>query len=46
MEHKCIYCGKSDDLSDPILDPSQGIEYCQSNIDIKFGSYDAKKSAM
>lgn len=27
---------------DPILDPSQGIEYCQSNIDIKFGSYDAK----
>ncbi len=28
---------------DPILDPSQGIEYCQSNIDIKFGSYDAKK---
>lgn len=28
---------------DPILDPSQGIEYCQSNIDIKFGSYDIKK---
>jgi len=28
---------------DPILDPSQGIEYCQSNIDIKFGSYDNKK---
>ena len=28
---------------DPILDPSQGIEYCQSNIDMKFGSYDAKK---
>jgi len=27
---------------DPILDPSQGIEYCQSNIDIKFGSYDEK----
>jgi hypothetical protein len=28
---------------DPILDSSQGIEYCQSNIDIKFGSYDGKK---
>ena len=27
---------------DPILDPSQGIEYCQSNIDVKFGSYDQK----
>ncbi len=27
---------------DPILDPSQGVEYCQSNIDIKFGSYDSK----
>ncbi len=27
---------------DPILDPSQGIEYCQSNIDIKFGSFDIK----
>lgn len=27
---------------DPIRDPSQGIEYCQSNIDIKFGSYDDK----
>lgn len=28
---------------DPILDPTQGIEYCQSNIDIKFGSYNVKK---
>lgn len=28
---------------DPILDPTQGIEYCQSNIDVKFGSYDKKK---
>ena len=28
---------------DPILDPSQGVEYCQSNIDIKFGSYDLKE---
>lgn len=28
---------------DPILDPSQGVEYCQSNIDIKFGSYDEKR---
>ena len=28
---------------DPILDSSQGVEYCQSNIDIKFGSYDDKK---
>lgn len=27
---------------DPILDPSQGIEYCQSNMDIKFGSFDKK----
>lgn len=27
---------------DPILDHSQGIEYCQSNIDVKFGSYDQK----
>ncbi len=27
---------------DPILDPSQGIEYCQSNIDLKFGSFDSK----
>ena len=27
---------------DPILDPTQGIEYCQSNVDIKFGSYDEK----
>lgn len=27
---------------DPILDPTQGIEYCQSNVDVKFGSYDAK----
>lgn len=29
---------------DPILDPSQGIEYCQSNIDIKFGSFDKKST--
>lgn len=28
---------------DPILDPTQGAEYCQSNIDVKFGSYDYKK---
>ncbi len=27
---------------DPILDPSQGIEYCQSDLDIKFGSFDKK----
>ena len=27
---------------EPILDASQGIEYCQSNLDIKFGSYDEK----
>lgn len=27
---------------EPILDPSQGIEYCQSNIDLKFGTYDSK----
>lgn len=29
---------------DPILDPTQGVEYCQSNIDVKFGSYDSKVS--
>lgn len=29
---------------DPILDPTQGIEYCQSNMDIKFGSYDKKRA--
>jgi hypothetical protein len=28
---------------DPILDPTQGVEYCQSNVDVKYGSYDAKK---
>ncbi len=28
---------------DPILDQTQGVEYCQSNVDIKFGSYDFKK---
>jgi hypothetical protein len=28
---------------DPILEPSQGSEYCQSNIDMYFGSYDEKK---
>ena len=28
---------------DPILDRTQGAEYCQSNVDVKFGSYDAKK---
>lgn len=28
---------------DPILEPFQGSEYCQSNIDIYFGSYDNKK---
>lgn len=27
---------------DPILDLTQGVEYCQSNIDVKFGSYDEK----
>ena len=27
---------------DPILDSTQGIEYCQSNLDIKFGSYSEK----
>ena len=30
-------------MYDPVLDPSQGIEYCQSNIDVKFGSYDTKE---
>lgn len=29
---------------DPILDPSQGAEYCQSNLDVKFGSFDQKSS--
>lgn len=27
---------------EPILDSTQGAEYCQSDIDIKFGSYDSK----
>lgn len=27
---------------DPILDPTQGLEYCQSNIDIKMGTYAQK----
>ena len=26
----------------PILDSTQGFEYCQSNIDVRFGSYDEK----
>lgn len=30
-------------VSSPILEVSQGAEYCQSNIDVKFGSYDEKK---
>ena len=29
---------------EPILDPTQGIEYCQSNIDLKFGTYAAKET--
>lgn len=28
----------------PILDPSQGFEYCQSNMDVRFGTYDEKKA--
>lgn len=28
---------------DSILEPSQGFEYCQSNMNLKFGSYDEKK---
>jgi len=28
----------------PILEPSQGSEYCQSNINILFGTYDDKKN--
>jgi hypothetical protein len=27
----------------PILEPSQGSEYCQSNIDVLLGTYDAEK---
>ncbi len=27
---------------DPILDPSQGTEYCQSDVDVKFGTFDKK----
>ena len=27
----------------PILDPSQGYEYCQSNMDVRFGTYDEKE---
>ena len=29
---------------DPILDSSQGFEYCQSNMDIRFGTYDEKEA--
>jgi hypothetical protein len=29
-------------VTDPILEVSQGAEYCQSNIDVMFGSYDNK----
>lgn len=29
---------------DPILDASQGVEYCQSNMDVKFGTYDEKEA--
>lgn len=29
---------------EPILDSTQGIEYCQSNIDLKFGTYAAKEA--
>ena len=28
----------------PILDPSQGFEYCQSNMDVRFGTYDEKEA--
>ena len=28
---------------DPVLEPSQGFEYCQSNMNVRFGSYDQKK---
>lgn len=30
-------------LSNPVLDPSQGSEYCQSNIKVSLGTYDSKK---
>lgn len=30
-------------VTSPILAPSQNSEYCQSNIDVLFGSYDTKK---
>ncbi|MEG6520857.1 S8 family peptidase [Desulfotomaculum sp. 1211_IL3151] len=29
-------------VSNPILESGQGPEYCQSNIDVKFGTYDSK----
>ncbi|WP_046216254.1 S8 family peptidase [Paenibacillus wulumuqiensis] len=29
-------------VSNPILDSQQGAEYCQSNIEVKFGTYDTK----
>jgi hypothetical protein len=29
-------------VTSPILEVSQGVEYCQSNIDVMFGSYDNK----
>ena len=30
-------------ISKPLLDSTQGAEYCQSNLDFKFGSYDEKE---
>lgn len=30
-------------VTSPILDSNQGSEYCQSNIDVMFGTYDEKK---
>lgn len=32
-------------LYDPVLMANQGTEYCQSNLDIKFGTYDKKLNA-
>ena len=30
-------------VNDPMLDPTQGVEYCQPKVDVKCGSYDAKE---
>lgn len=39
-----FYCGQiiATLVYDSVLEPTQGFEYCQSNMNLKFGPYDAK----